>query len=132
MAQRCVLIVDDDAGIRCLLVAYLRRGGFRLCEARNGREALAQMRGGAVDLVVMDLMMPEVNGWDVLRERAAEPSLRRIPVIVITANNVRDVAHGLAGWCIAAILPKPFDLETLMTTITATIGRPPFCAPVAA
>ena len=74
-----------------MLVTCLRRRGFQLLEARNGREALAEMRAGNADLVVMDLMMPEVSGWEVLRERVADPSLRRIPMIVVTANNSCEV-----------------------------------------
>ena len=85
--KRCILVVDDDPGIRLFLVTLLRRRGFRLLEARDGNEALEAMRAGSADLVILDLMMPDVSGWDVLRERAADPSLRRVPMIVVTANS---------------------------------------------
>src|SRR6266498_3391280 len=93
--NHCVLVVDDDPGIRLLLLTFLRFRGFRLLEACNGREALAAMRTGKADVVVMDLMMPEVSGWDVLRERAADPSLMAIPMIVVTADNSRLVTDDL-------------------------------------
>ena len=132
MDRRCILVVDDDPGIRLLLVTYLRRRGFELLEARNGRQALVEMRAGRADLVVMDLAMPEVSGWDVLRERMTDPSMRRIPMVVITANNIREVTAKMAGKRVDAVIGKPFDLETLLTAVTACLGDPDLSAPVAA
>lgn len=122
---RRVLVVDDDASIRRLLVTFLRRRGFELLEARNGREALEVMRAGGADLVLMDLMMPEVSGWDVLRERATDPLLELIPVIVVTAANSRDTRAALRGQNVCAVLAKPFDLEVLFKTVTTYIEQPP-------
>jgi CheY-like chemotaxis protein len=130
--NRRVLIVDDDPGIRRLLVTCLRRQGFQLLEARNGREALAEMRAGNADLVVMDLMMPEVSGWDVLRERAADPSLQRIPMIIVTANNNREVTAGVLDKRVCAVLAKPFDLDALLTTVTTCLEHPDVLAVAAA
>lgn len=62
-----------------MIRAALRRDGYVVYEARNGREALDAMRARRGDLVVLDLMMPEVSGWDVLETRAADAELRRIP-----------------------------------------------------
>jgi CheY-like chemotaxis protein len=128
--NRSVLIVDDDPGIRLLLVTFLGRRGFRVLEARNGREALAAMRAGKSDLVVMDLMMPEVSGWDVLRARAADPALREIPMIVVTANNSRDVTVDLLGRNVYAVIGKPFDLDAILIAVTACLDGPhvPFLA----
>jgi two-component system chemotaxis response regulator CheY len=132
MEHQCVLIVDDDPGIRLLLATSLRRWGFLLREARNGREALAKMRAGEADLVVMDLRMPEISGWDVLRERAADAFLRQIPVIVITANNLRDVAPAIADKNVFAVLGKPFDLDELLDAVTGCLELRPLSTPVAA
>lgn len=119
-----MLVVDDDRGIRLLLLAYLRRGGFHLLEACNGREALETMHAATPDCVVMDLMMPEVSGLDVLRERAADPSLQRIPMIVITANASREVIAGVLEKDVYAVLTKPFDLDALLTAVTACLEQP--------
>ena len=127
--NRCVLIVDDDPSIRLLLVTVLRRRGFRVREARDGREALAQMRLGTVDLAIMDLMMPEVSGWDVLRERAADPSLQQTPMIVVTATNIRDM---MGASQVYAVVQKPFDLDVLLKTVTACLGDPHAETPLAA
>jgi two-component system, NtrC family, response regulator AtoC len=122
--NRRVLIADDDPGIRCLLVAFLRRQGFRLLEAGNGAEALAKMRAGKADVVVMDLMMPRVSGWDVLRERAADPLLQWIPIVVVTANHSREVTADLLDQDVHAVLGKPFDLDVLLAAVTACLDQP--------
>ncbi len=131
-AGRRVLIVDDDAGIRLLLVTFLRRYGFQTRQARNGREALTEMRAGNADVVIMDLTMPEVSGWDVLRERAHDLSLLRIPIIVLTAMNRNQVTAGVAGKRVSAVLGKPFDLDTLLMAVTSSLDHTDVPAPLAA
>jgi CheY-like chemotaxis protein len=129
---RRVLIVDDDAGIRLLLVTLLRRSGFQLRQARNGREALEEMRAGNADLVIMDLTMPEVSGWEVLRVRATDPSLLGIPVIVVTAINRNQATADVAGKSVSAVLGKPFDLDTLLALVRTTLDPAGVPAPLAA
>lgn len=120
--NQCVLVVDDDPAIRLLLVTFLRRRGFRTLEARDGGEALAQMRTGDADLVIMDLTMPEVSGWEVLRVRAADPLLRRIPIILVTAKNKDDVRAGIVDKDVYAVIEKPFDLDVLAAAVIACLG----------
>jgi CheY-like chemotaxis protein len=115
-----VLVVDDDPNIRRMIVAALKREGYDFLEAPNGREALDVMRGEHPDVVVLDLMMPVLSGWDVLRERAADPALRAIPVIIISANRDPEVATAVAqGIC--AFLPKPFDIGALSALVRSCI-----------
>jgi CheY-like chemotaxis protein len=122
--KRCVLIVDDDPSIRLLLVTFLRRKGYQMLEAHNGREALAAMRASNPDLVVMDLVMPEVSGWDVLGERATDPSLQRIPMIVVSASNTRKVTADVLDKRVYAVIAKPFDLDALLTTVANCLEHP--------
>lgn len=115
-----VLVVDDDPNIRRMIVAALRRDGYDFIEAPNGREALDMMRAQHPDVVVLDLMMPILSGWDVLRERADDPDLRPIPVIIISANRDPEVATAVAqGIC--AFLPKPFDIGALSALVRSCI-----------
>lgn len=115
-----VLVVDDDQSIRRMIVAALRREGYRFFEAANGREALDLMRAHHPDVVVLDLMMPMVSGWDVLRERLNEPELSRIPVIIVSANRDAELAHAVdKGIC--AFLPKPFDIGTLSALVRSCV-----------
>lgn len=115
-----VLIADDDPSIRRLLAVSLEKQGYRTADACDGGEALDAMRAGQADLVLLDLMMPKVTGWDVLTERAAAPELRKIPVIVITAARGDGVAKTLDDG-ICALLPKPFDLQALQALVKSCL-----------
>lgn len=117
-----VLIADDDPSIRRMLALSLRKQGYRTADACDGREALEAMRAGQTDLVLLDLMMPKVTGWEVLTERAAAPELRKIPVIVITAERGDGLAKiSIDGIC--ALLPKPFELETLRALVKSCLVK---------
>jgi len=115
-----VLVVDDDTSIRKMIVAALKRDGYSFFEAANGLEALDLMRNGKPDVVVLDLMMPVLSGWDVLRERSHDPALRAIPVIIVSANRDPAVATAVdQGIC--AFLPKPFDIGALSALVRSCI-----------
>ena len=114
--RNTVLVVDDDANIRGLIVAALKRDGYSFLEAPNGRDALDLMRSDRPDVVVLDLMMPILSGWDVLRERSGDVELLNIPVILISANRDPEVAMAVnQGIC--AFLPKPFDIRALSALV---------------
>jgi CheY-like chemotaxis protein len=116
-----ILVVDDDANIRRMIVASLRRDGYAFLEAPNGREALDLMRSERPDVVVLDLMMPVLSGWDVLRERLGDSDLMRIPVIIVSANRDPEVATAVdKGIC--AFLPKPFDIGALSALVRSCIA----------
>ena len=117
-----VLVVDDDPSIRKMIIAALRRDASRyvFLEAPNGREALDLMRSDHPDVVVLDLMMPVLSGWDVLRERSEDQELRKIPVIVVSANRDPDLVTAVnAGIC--AFLPKPFDIGALAALVRSCV-----------
>src|SRR5229473_8639838 len=104
-----VLVVDDDPSIRRLIVAALKRDGYAVIEAANGKEALDLMRQQHPAAVVLDLMMPVVSGWEVLQERMRETDLLSIPVIIVSANRDPEIANAVdKGIC--AFVPKPFDI----------------------
>ena len=116
-----VLVVDDDSAIRGMIVAALRHEGtYQFFEAANGKDALDLMRGQHPDVVVLDLMMPILSGWDVLRERAHDASIRKIPVIIVSANRDPEIATAVdAGIC--AFLPKPFDINALSALVKSCL-----------
>ena len=116
----CVLVVDDDPSIRRMIVAALRRDGYVFREAPNGKEALDVMRSEHPNVVVLDLMMPVLSGWDVLQARELEPELKEIPVIIISANRAPEVATAVdKGIC--AFLPKPFDIGALSALVRSCL-----------
>ena len=116
-----VLVVDDDANIRKMVIAALRRDGYTFLEASNGRDGLDAMRSELPDVVVLDLMMPILSGWDVLRERMDDEDLRRIPVIIVSANKDPAVAT-VVDQGICAFLPKPFDIGALSALVRSCIA----------
>jgi CheY-like chemotaxis protein len=124
-----ILVVDDDPSIRKMVIAALKRdgSGYSFTEAGNGRDALESMREHLPDVVVLDLMMPLVSGWDVLRERAGDEELRKVPVIVVSANRDPELATAMQGG-ICAFLPKPFDIGALSALVRSCItpAVPPF------
>lgn len=116
----CVLVVDDDPSIRRMIVAALKRDGYVFHEAPNGKEALDLMRREHPNVVVLDLMMPVLSGWDVLQARELEPDLKKIPVIIISANRAPEVATAVdMGIC--AFLPKPFDIGALSALVRSCL-----------
>lgn len=117
-----VLVVDDDPAIRRLITATLRREGYEFIEAANGREALDRMHDDHPDCVVLDLMMPVLSGWDVLRQRLNDPELTKIPVIIVSANREPDLLKVMdQGIC--AFLPKPFDISALSALVKSCVTR---------
>ena len=105
-----------------MIIAALRRDGYSFLEAPNGKEALDLMRSEKVDCVVLDLMMPILSGWDVLRAREGDAELEKIPVILISANRDPEVVSAVdKGVC--AFLPKPFDIGALSALVRSCVAQ---------
>jgi DNA-binding response OmpR family regulator len=104
-----VLVVDDEAEIRELCRVNLEFEGFDVVEARNGSEAIDMARRVRPDLVFLDLMMPGVDGWDVLHALKTDDDLASIPVILLTAKSGEE--DQMRGWQegILEYVSKPFN-----------------------
>ncbi|QJC52674.1 response regulator transcription factor [Paenibacillus albicereus] len=115
-----VLIVDDEPLIREALASYLRREGYETSEAASGAEALRHVREGQIDLVVLDLMLPDGSGEDVCRDiRRFSP----VPVLMLTAKSSRESRlQGLALGADDYVL-KPFDPLEIVARIRAILRR---------
>ena len=110
-----VLVVDDDSDFRLVVRKQLERAGYVVVEAGDGDEGLRAAREIRPDVITLDLMMPGMNGWQLLRILTDEESLRSIPVIVISA--VAEHAGELARE--VALMQKPVDIDALITQIRA-------------
>ena len=118
-----ILVVDDDAGNRDMLARRLVRLGHNVTVAENGHRALAELRAGSFDLMLLDIQMPELNGYEVLERLKADPALHDIPVIVLSASDetervVRCIEMGAEDY-----LPKPFDPVLLQARIGASLEK---------
>ena len=114
-----ILIVDDSMFQRANLQAIVRQGGYDSTEAANGREALALIAADPPDLLLIDLIMPEVNGMEILEMLREQHS--RIPVIVITADIQDTVRQECLALGAAAVLHKPPQKEALLAAINAAL-----------
>lgn len=121
MGER-ILIVDDDPLLCNLLRMALGRAGYEPVEAYAGDAALSYLADNAVDLILLDVMMADVNGFDVLRKIKADPDLDDIPVIFLTARV--DAISQKTGLDIGAVeyLTKPITPEDLIDRIQAVLG----------
>jgi CheY-like chemotaxis protein len=119
-----VLIVDDDEAVRTAVADVLREEGFEVSEAQDGEQALAMLRRSPPDVVLLDLMMPRVDGWQVVEAMRSSPPLANVPVMVLTAFNARV---GLPVDC--HVLHKPLERDVLISEIRALAGTPPVHAP---
>jgi signal transduction histidine kinase len=116
-----LLVVDDDANNRDVLSRRLERQGHQTVTAANGKDALALLAGQGFDLVLLDLMMPEMDGFEVLRRIKADPSLAKTPVVMISAlseieNVARCIEMGAEDY-----LPKPFNPTLLRARVDASL-----------
>lgn len=114
--RRSVLVVDDDMPLRGMLSAVLRQHGFLVYLAGDGAEAQRALTLYHPDIVLLDLMMPNVNGWDFLQKLQETGFLGKIPIIVISAH-LRTEPHAILQMGVNAILPKPFNLDDLIDLI---------------
>jgi len=119
MAQT-ILIVDDERRLVSLVQSYLTQDGFRVVTANNGREALAVARKEKPDLIILDIMMPEMNGYDFMRQDRNE---RSTPIILLTARV--DDEEKVVGLELGAddYMTKPFRPRELMARVHAVLRR---------
>ncbi|MFN2443598.1 MAG: response regulator [Thermoanaerobaculia bacterium] len=126
---RKVLICEDDETIRLMMTRALQRAGYEVESVPNGREAIAKLDSDRFDLIVLDLMMPDVDGFEVA-QYLSENAPRRLKRVVVTTALPPSMMERLpAGIC--TILPKPFDIQDFLSHAhdcsddTLTRGRKP-------
>jgi DNA-binding response OmpR family regulator len=115
-----ILVVDDHEDIRLLLRLELSADGHQIVEAANGEEALVAIDAGPVDLVLLDIMMPVLDGWEVLRRRAAAPAP---PIVVVTGMSSGDGRHVVELLELGAldVIAKPFEPDWLLRLVDAVL-----------
>jgi CheY-like chemotaxis protein len=121
-----VLVVDDEASIRLLCRVNLRLEGMDTIEAGNGEDALALARNRRPDVILLDVMMPHVNGWQVADELARDPATRDLPIVFLSARAERaDYLHGYELGAVGYVT-KPFDptaLGAILNDVLVRLGR---------
>ena len=118
--RRRVLVVDDDRDLRDLLAAVLSSAGYDVLTAENGAAALSVLRTVLPDLIVLDLMMPVMNGWQFREAQMALPDYARIPVVCLSGHHAaRQQANSLG---IEASVVKPFEIDDLLQVVARLLS----------
>ncbi|MCS7223874.1 MAG: response regulator [Armatimonadetes bacterium] len=121
MKKRKILVADDDPAIAELVRINLESHDFEVVTAHDGRETLSMAVGEKPDLILLDIVMPEIDGYEVLKLLKSDPETETIPVIVLTAYASDEGA--VVSWLEGAegYLAKPFDPEELILTVKRTL-----------
>lgn len=116
-----IMIVDDDSNIRELVIVLLQNNGFEVCEAEDGREALQNINIDNPDLAIIDIMMPNMDGFDLCRHLRSY--YENMPILMLTAKG--ELTNKVKGFGLGAddYLTKPFEGEELVVRVQALLRR---------
>ena len=118
-----VLLVDDEAGLREAVQAYLEDSGFTVEAASNASEGWDKLQVSTPDVLISDIMMPQVDGYQFLQQVREDPRYKSLPVVFLTARGMTsDRIQGYSAG-VDAYLSKPFDPEELVAIVTNLIDR---------
>ena len=124
IAPKTVLLVEDNEDNRIIYATALRFAGYDVLEAVTGTQGVQQARDGAPDLILMDISVPELDGWEATAILKADPVTRHIPIIAVTAHALpEDAARSLKAGC-DGYLAKPISPASLLTEVDRRFGRP--------
>jgi DNA-binding response OmpR family regulator len=122
MSQKTILIADDEPNIVISLEYLLQRDGYRVVVTRDGQEALDAIAASPPDLVLLDVMLPRVSGFDVCQTVRENPALAGMPIVMLTAKGREvEVSKGMALGA-NAYITKPFSTQELLAQIQALLG----------
>lgn len=120
-----ILVIDDDPTIRLLLRAGLSKQGFHVREADGGPAGLAAFRAQRPDLVLIDVSMPDMDGFQVARAMEAESSPRRVPLVMLTASDDQDTRRKACEAGATSLLTKPFQVFSLASHLKQLLAERP-------
>ena len=120
-----VLVIDDEDDIRLIVQMALRASGITVMTASGGRDGLALARASVPDLIVLDVMMPEMDGYATLDALRAEPATAKVPVLMLTAKNLAPAEDALRVRGVVGFIAKPFAPRDLVKRIKAALGDSP-------
>jgi len=120
--QKKILIVDDEEDMHLIMAEILGKSGYKIFSARNGAEGLDVARKTMPDLIILDIMMPAIDGFKVQEILREDPKLCKIPVVFVTArtaleDTIQAITHGAAGY-----IEKPFDVKHITRKIESILG----------
>jgi DNA-binding response OmpR family regulator len=122
--KRRILVVEDEEVVRRFIGMTIRGDEIEVDEACNGKEALEKIFANKYDLIILDIMLPEIDGFQVLEKIRANPSLADLPVVIVSAKNSdKDILTGLKGGA-NYYITKPFEPQELISSLELILGIP--------
>ncbi len=122
MDQKTVLIIEDEEDAAELFAEMMRVSGFRVLKTSKSAPAIAMMTADKPDVVLLDIMMPEISGLDILRQMRRDPNLANIPVIMVTAKSMpADIKNGMEAGA-STYLTKPVGFMELKEAVERILG----------
>jgi CheY-like chemotaxis protein len=119
LAGKWILVVDDDSDVRLMFKLIFESVGYQVSEARNGIAALILIRDSLPDLVVTDMVMPEMDGRELIARVRSDERMANVPILAVTGHPAaREQASGAD-----AVLDKPIDREVLLKTVSSLMQR---------
>jgi CheY-like chemotaxis protein len=130
MQSALILVVDDSPVMLDLMRSALEEAGFRVNTCLRSVDAVRLAGAEPPDAILLDIVMPELSGWEVLAKLREDPTLAAIPVIVCTADVEQALGRlaelrGPSGHGEVGLVPKPFDLDELLEVVSSVTNRPP-------
>src|SRR5690349_22320706 len=123
MAGERVLVIDDSTTITKVVQLVLTKAGYQVDTAPDGEAGLAAVRASRPDLILLDFVMPKMNGYQFCRELTADPKLRDIPVILMSAKGDQVGERFVKVMGIVDYITKPFSPDAITAVVTHTIGK---------
>jgi DNA-binding response OmpR family regulator len=124
MAAPRILLVDDEVSLVKMVGKRLQLGGFEVIEAVDGEEALAKASAERPDLIILDLMLPKVTGFEVCKRLKQDAAMRHIPIVIFTARAQEKDEQLLMSYGADAYIRKPFRADELFSTIRKLLALP--------
>ena len=125
MAAPRILLVDDEISLVKMVGKRLEMGGFEVVVAMDGEEALAKAQSERPDLIILDLMLPKLTGFEVCKRLKQDPVLKHIPIVIFTAKAQEKDEQLAMSYGANAYIRKPFRADELFTTIRTLLALPP-------
>ena len=117
MSSKTVMVVDDNASIRAIVSNHLQSDGYATQEAASAAEALQKVAAGGIDMILLDVMMPETDGLEVLRRLKQDPATVTIPVVIISAYGQRENIIRAAREGAVDFIVKPFTRDVILEKV---------------
>jgi two-component system alkaline phosphatase synthesis response regulator PhoP len=118
-----ILIAEDSATMRRLVAARLEADGYDVVEAVDGEQALSLARTDRPDLLILDNVMPKLDGFEVVRALRADPATKAVPIVMLTGRTSEEDVLGGLGLGVDEYMPKPFSPRELSARVRRTLDR---------